>query len=336
VQTQPLPGTRGQRQSKNNAGGFVFTLDKWDQLNRFLILGTVGGTYYVSEKTLTQDNANVLFDCAAEDGKRFVDTIVDVSVNGRAPKVQPALFALAIAASADDKATRSLALDAIQKVCRTGTHLFTFVGFVKQFRGTGSRGMRRALGSWYTAKPVDKVAYQAIKYRSREGYTHRDLLRIAHPNTTEPERKALFEWITKGTVPQSAESLRFVNGFILAQEAQKPADTAKIVRDFNLPWEAIKTEHLNDGVVWDALLDKAPTEVEVQDASISCEDEVYERLEQVITSVYPDTITNESLRGKPKPITIGRCRWVPGLNPTLNDSAGSQRGIWDICDAPFE
>ena len=63
---------------------------------------------------------------------------------------------------------------------------------------------------------------------------------------------------------------------------------------------------------------------------------VYERLEQVITSVYPDTISNESLRGKPKPITIGRCRWVPALNPTLNDSAGSQRGIWDICDGPFE
>lgn len=63
---------------------------------------------------------------------------------------------------------------------------------------------------------------------------------------------------------------------------------------------------------------------------------VYERLEQVISTTYSDTISNESLRGKPKPITIGRCRWVPGLNPTLNDSAGSQRGIWDICDGPFE
>lgn len=63
---------------------------------------------------------------------------------------------------------------------------------------------------------------------------------------------------------------------------------------------------------------------------------VYERLEQVITTTYPDTITNEGLRGKPKPITIGRCRWVPGLNPTINDSGGSQRGIWDICDGPFE
>lgn len=63
---------------------------------------------------------------------------------------------------------------------------------------------------------------------------------------------------------------------------------------------------------------------------------VFERLEQVITDVYPDTVTNEGLRGKPKPITLGRVRWVQGLNPTLNDSGGSQRGIWDLCDGPFE
>lgn len=254
VQTQPIPGARGRRQAKNNAGGYVFTIDKWDQLNRFLIIGTVGGTYYVNERDHTKDNADILFQCAAEDGARFVSVIEDISVNGRAPKVQPTIFALAVAASADDPATRALALDAVQKVCRTATHLFMFVGFVKQFRGTGSRGMRRTLGAWYTNKPVEAVANQAIKYRNREGYTHRDLLRIAHPLTNEPDRKALFEWITKGTVPESTPSLRLVEGFVKAQAAPSADQAAKIVADYSLPWEAIQTDHLNSPAVWEALL----------------------------------------------------------------------------------
>ncbi len=37
----------------NNAGGIVFRINHWKQLNRFLIIGSEGGTYYVKEKKLT-------------------------------------------------------------------------------------------------------------------------------------------------------------------------------------------------------------------------------------------------------------------------------------------
>lgn len=256
-QNQPIPGKVGKRQSQNNAGGYVFTTDKWGQLDRFLILGSVGGTYYVNQKDLTQQNADVVFKRAEKDGARTVQAILDVSLNGRALKVQPTLLALAICASADDKETRRLALAAMPKVCRTGTHLFTFVGYVKQFRGIGSRGMKDALSNWYLGKPVKDVAYQAIKYRSREGWSHRDLLRVAHPNTTEADRRALFQWITHGTEPGliNADSLRMVEGFEKAQAATKPSETAKLVTEYRLPWEALSTEHLNDATVWKALLD---------------------------------------------------------------------------------
>ena len=63
--------------------------------------------------------------------------IVAISRDGRAPKNDPAIFALAMAASADDEATRKLALDALPDVCRTGTHLFAFTRYVEQFRGWG-------------------------------------------------------------------------------------------------------------------------------------------------------------------------------------------------------
>ena len=63
---------------------------------------------------------------------------------------------------------------------------------------------------------------------------------------------------------------------------------------------------------------------------------VFERLEKVISSTYGNTVTNEAQRGKPKPITLGRVRWLDPANHTLNDSAGSTRGLYDVADGPFE
>ncbi|VDK59589.1 unnamed protein product, partial [Gongylonema pulchrum] len=37
----------------NDAGGFVFRISDESLVRRFLILGTTGGTYYVTEKELT-------------------------------------------------------------------------------------------------------------------------------------------------------------------------------------------------------------------------------------------------------------------------------------------
>jgi 60 kDa SS-A/Ro ribonucleoprotein len=38
------------------------------------------------------------------------------------------------------------------------------------------RGLRRAVGRWYTARPPGELADQGIKYQSRDGWSHRDLL----------------------------------------------------------------------------------------------------------------------------------------------------------------
>ena len=66
-------------QVPNNAGGFTFKVDKWTRALRFLILGTSGGTYYVSEKDHTKDNASAIIKLANEDGEKLVQLILDVS-----------------------------------------------------------------------------------------------------------------------------------------------------------------------------------------------------------------------------------------------------------------
>ncbi len=238
------------QQALNNAGGLAFVLDDTARLRRFLTLGTDGGTYYVRPLDLTRDNAEVVFRMAETDHANLVATIVDVSQRGAAPRVQPALFALAVAASVGSDAGRAAALAVLPLVARTGTHLFTFADFVQRFRGWG-RGLRRAVADWYTQPTAEAVAYQAVKYRSREGWTHRDLLRLAHPVTQDPARRALFDWVVRGSVGEEAPAL--VHAFVAA--AEPGADVPALVREHRLTWEMLPDHALGDATVWDALLD---------------------------------------------------------------------------------
>src|SRR5262249_28079060 len=115
-------------------------------------------------------------------------------------------------------------------------------------------------------RPVDALAYQAVKYRQRDGVTHRDILRLAHPagavsagNPTlavSAEHRALFEWIVRGTRTDGVP--RLVEGFTRAQATGTPRETGALVGQYGLPREALKPEHLTSPEVWSALLEQMP------------------------------------------------------------------------------
>ncbi len=257
-QSDPIPGTA---QVPNSAGGFAWALDKWSRLDRFLVLGTEGGTYYVRERELTVDNARAVAECIAEDGPRVVRRIVEVSAAGRAPKNDPALFALAMAAGMGDAVTRAVALESLPRVARTGTHLFHFLQFVGAFRGWG-RGVRRAVAAWYTDRPERDLAHQLLKYPQRDGWSHRDALRLAHPVPRSDEQRALFRrTVAGGTIegpPSDAlAQVRAVDALHADAEID-PARAAAIVREARLTREMVPTPLLRHAEVWEALLEEMP------------------------------------------------------------------------------
>jgi len=242
------------RQVPNSAGGHTFTVAPLERLRRFLVLGVEGGTYYVGERELTQDNARVVLDWARHRTDELVDEVVTLSTSGRAPRNGTALFALAAAASLGDLEGRRAALAALPRVARTGTHLFTFAGYVEQFRGWG-RGLRRAVADWYTARPTDDVAYQVVKYRQREGWSHRDLLRLAHPATTEADRRALFAWVSGRGAGDDVPAL--VAAYERAQSATTvPGWLAVLDECPDLTWEMLPNEALEHAEVWARLVEQ--------------------------------------------------------------------------------
>ena len=259
-QHEPIPGTA---QVPNSAGGFAWAVDHWARLDRFLILGSEGGTFYVGERALTRESATAVQACLAEDGARVVRRVVEVSTSGRAPRNDPALFALAMAASLADDATRAAALAELPNVARTGTHLFHFLQYLKAFRGWG-RGVRSAVGRWYTHKTPRDLAYQVTKYQARDGWSHRDALRLAHPRAPNATHDLLFRYAVKGWEGlverrDGAESdvVERIEA-IHAVRTMTPGDAARVIRVYKLTREMVPTELLTHAVVWDALLDGMP------------------------------------------------------------------------------
>lgn len=254
ISTRTTPQSEKARpeQVRNNAGGYTFAVGDWGRLHRFLTLGVEGGTYYVGARELAADNAQVVFRCAAADHARTVQAIIDVSLAGRAPRQNPAIFALAVCASVEDTTARAKALDHLGAVCRTGTHLFLFAGYVEALRGWG-RSLRRAVGRWYESMDPTKLAYQVLKYRQREGWTHADMLRLSHPEGVDDEHRALYQWITHRTMSESLPGL--VGGFETAQQATGEQGWLDALRRWpDLSWEMLPDEALTKPAVWEALL----------------------------------------------------------------------------------
>lgn len=272
-----VPATQRERadarQVENSAGGFVYSVSDEQRLRRFLVLGTEGGTFYASQKDLTNANVGFLKEYAAKDPNMFFGTLLDVDANNVAPRHSTVLLALAVLythgvpVSVEIPGTGETSTFDVRReiearfseFVRTGTHLFEFVQYVTMYRRWG-RALRRLVGSWYKTKDVGALAYQVVKYRQRDGWTHRDLLRKAHPQV-DGALASVLDYVTHGPVtPEDAI------------KAGKPTtvntDVADVIDEFEavkrgdlkpeaataLSWEMLPTESLTNPEVWRSLM----------------------------------------------------------------------------------
>ncbi|MEM9776123.1 MAG: TROVE domain-containing protein, partial [Chloroflexota bacterium] len=133
--------------------------------------------------------------------------------------------------------------------------------FVEGFRGWG-RGLRRGVGNWYVDRPAQSLAYQAIKYQQRDGWSHRDALRLAHPIAPTDAHNRVFNWVTQGwdavpTEPLTEDAAhQMLWAFEKAKRAESQQEIIQLVTEYGLPWEAVPTQWLANKEIWEALLPK--------------------------------------------------------------------------------
>ena len=206
-----------------------------------------------------------------------MNRIVEISDSGRAPKNDPAIFALALVVTHGDAQAKARAFANLAKVCRIGTHLFHFAEYVNAMRGWG-RGLRNAVGRWYVDREADDLAHQAVKYQQRDGWSHGDLLRLAHPKAPSPQHDAVFRWMLAGADSLGEREVKrkvrgedrvakygavgalpkLIEAFEQAKRASNAGEIVKLIDEFDLPREAIPTQWLNEAAVWEALLERMP------------------------------------------------------------------------------
>jgi len=321
------------RQARNLAGGYSYTVDDFGQLARFLILGTSGGTYYIGERALTKENLQVVERLlAAGHGRAIVDKIVEISQAGRAVSNDPALFALARCGSwKDDEEVCAYALSMLPQVARTGTHLLHFVSFTRQFRHGGSR-LKKAVTHWYDSKDVGELAYQVVKYQQRDGWSHRDVFRVVHPEKSgaDETRNILYHWIVKGwesvgEEPHPIESLQLVWAYERAKQASNEDELIELILRYRLPREAVPTEALNSVRVWEALLQTMPLEAMMRNLGVMTRIELLKPLSKA-TETVARRLRDEQATGKARlhPIKI-----LAGLSTYESGKGLRGRNTWE-------
>jgi 60 kDa SS-A/Ro ribonucleoprotein len=284
---------------------------------RFLILGNEGGTYYAGERKLTLENAKGMKSIASPE---LVDLIVKVSEDGRAPKNDPAIFALALCMASKDATTRRAAYLALPRVCRIPTHLFQLCQAVKDIRGW-SKGLAHAVARFYNGETPKKLAYHIVKYQQRDGWSHRDVLRLAHVHPRTGDHAALFNHVCGRGYEglKDPETRMFMDAVAMLGKANAK-EAATLIRKHRLPREAVPTEFLNEVQVWDALLESMPITATIRSLGKMTENGLLKGLSDAVETVakrVPD----------PETIATGRVHPIQFLSALRTYSQGhGERG----------
>lgn len=239
------------RQVKNSAGGYTFEVNDRARLNRFLVLGTDGGTFYAEERDFTKQNVQWLVELIKRDELNVPQLIAEISTAGRAMRNDPAIFALELVFKYGSDENKQSARFWYNQIVRTSYHLFQSCDYAEGLGGAWSSARQKAVSSWYGTKSTDQIAYQAVKYRQRNGWTHRDVFRLAHPTGVD-QRVGNFILGKEGVTAFGSGDV--LTGFEMIKEAGSLKSVLEILDNFsNLPWEAIPTHFHKEPEVWKKL-----------------------------------------------------------------------------------
>jgi 60 kDa SS-A/Ro ribonucleoprotein len=236
---------------RNSDGAFVFEVSDKTRLERFLILGTDAGTFYARNPAdLTKSNVDFVKRMIKKDERLVLSVVREIARENRAPKNSGSLFTLAMLFAEGSDGIKGEVRAALPEVARTSTHLFEFAQYIDDLAGWG-RAKRGAVADWYTSKSTDSLAYQAVKYRQREGWTHRDLFRLSHPKGVDEN---VGNFILGKSEFGGVDGSSILHGFQAMQRAGTVKEVVNILGTYkNLPWETIPTQFLTAPEVWKTL-----------------------------------------------------------------------------------
>lgn len=258
AQTKPVP-TRETEMIKGGSGGYAFEADIWEHLRRCLIMGTSNGSYYSGLRELTDDFRQTVEKAIAIDPARVAQEIFEVSDEGLCTSNSHPLFALVLLSMATSSEAKQGFREIHPKVVRTMSHFLEWLSYTRNLRGMG-RVIREAGRAWLTRDELSWLTYQFLKYKNRQGYTTRDVLRLFKPQGSKVH-SLLYGWATGQGIDISLDpEENHPLGQLLAYEAvkAKKLDPVEGIIEYHLTHEMITGIVKMDQGVWQALFTQMP------------------------------------------------------------------------------
>ena len=194
-QTQAIAG-REAEMIQGRSGGFAFDAGIWRMLRRCLLIGTAQSTYYAGKHELSGDFIDTVQKCVAEDADRVKSEILYAS-DGRAVNNSAPILALVLLSMGDSQVAKRNFMEIFPQVVRTGSHFYEWMNYTKSMRGFG-KVIRESGKAWLSTPDTKALAYQLLKYQQRQGFSHRDALRLFHVKPETDDQQALYQWVVKG------------------------------------------------------------------------------------------------------------------------------------------
>lgn len=186
--------------------------DPWEitdkiRLRRFLCYGSEGDIFTAKgESHVSVDNAEALLSLLQEEegGAEVVEEIRRFVQEGLAVRLGPTFFALALCSQHSKLNTRKAAFKALKDICSDPAHLFAVIQYKKELRermecGIWGRALRKAVSDWYNKQDAMALAATVTRCRQREGWSHKDLLRLSHTKPSTEGELFIFSWCRRVT-----------------------------------------------------------------------------------------------------------------------------------------
>lgn len=246
----------------NSCGSKVFKVDDHVFLDRFLIMGAQTGSIGRNNR-IVKESAEAFLALINQDAGKVITRVYELNKMKRVFVKDPSLLVLAFAMSQvynKNPDLRRLASDTAATICKTPYELTRFIELSKEVAGHKGYLLVQTIAKWFNNKPAKDLAYQGVKYRSRNGWNARDLLKIGHPTPTGDDESSVMAYLIDPALPKAElarERFPIIKDYEDAMSL-KPTQVnellAIIQNNSGITWEMIPTEFLNDINVWSAFL----------------------------------------------------------------------------------
>ncbi|KAK6637050.1 hypothetical protein RUM43_010724 [Polyplax serrata] len=250
------------------------------KLKRLLHYGREIPFYQPGDKLTDEECLSTLSSKIILDTEIFTDaanSIVKAFSDGYSAHPCMLVFALAVCAKQKKSSElREAAYKAAKTVCSSAEHLLLFVKLANKIAATSENdscwgsGLRKVCKQWYLQRDAKSLAEIVGKNKKLHGWFHKDIIKLIHLKTVEPDKAAIVKYIlfgikaAKKEFGENSEANEVLNYLQAVEDFKHLTDEQQAARSIEIhhfTLDHVPPHLLKSKEVWGALIGNLPLPV---------------------------------------------------------------------------